>query len=957
MPRQNERIANSALGILLKRMLTDYTVIVESSQTLAEGAGKQPDILVTAHGRAPVVIEAEFMPAYTAERDARSRLGRRAVDGRRIIEAAIAVRYPIGFESATDVFDEMPNARLEYAVLYESGSRFPASGWLAGTSADLAELARMVSVPQRVVNAVSELLEEGIERGAAVLEELADTRPGVSSKIVARLGMPDVPQTRRMACAVIANAMVFHDRVAGMHQGIDTIDMVCGDGSPNPKAALLRAWQHILSINYWPIFAIARDIVTQLPTQEATELLVRLRNTAGEVSASGANFAHDLTGEIFQRLIADRKYLATFYTLPASAALLARLTVGKLNGVDWSESAAVGGLRVGDFACGTGALLSAVYEQLATRHEQAGGNRAALHPLMMEEVLFGCDVMPSAIHITGATLSGMQPKVGFGKTRLYNLTYGRQGDGTVRIGSLDLLRSSATMTLFNTSEPAMRTGSAGEEAAAQVIAEVPDESFEIVIMNPPFTSNTKHYDAADGVLNAAFAAFDTSKADQDKMAARLKKQAAGTCYHGHAGLASVFVALADCKIKPGGVVGFVLPFTAVNGVSWTKFRELISTRYTDVTVVSIAANGMDMSFSSDTGMAECLLIARRLLPEEKPSHRANFVSISSRPQGFPHAQELAKALAAESAIRRIEAGPFGGTAIYCGDEVVGEALNAPIDAQERGWGAARILDASVAQAAHALTLGKLWLPAEPEALEIPVVPLKEVGSRGLHHGVIAVASSGGPFAKAPASPTATYPALWNHNAKNETRIVCQPDSQLRVRQGMEAKAASVWATASRVHLTLDFRFNSQPLGAAITEQKCLGGRAWPNISFCDSRHDKAWILWANSTLGLLRYWWHSSLQQPGRGILTISSAASLPILDLRALSNEQLTTAATIFEGFRNRKLLPAFKADTDPNRDLLDGHVICDLLGFGTHVYKAVRRVAAKWCAEPSVHGGKLRD
>ena len=82
--------------------------------------------------------------------------------------------------------------------------------------------------------------------------------------------------------------------------------------------------------------------------------------------------AHDLTGRIFQRLIADRKYLATFYTLPASAALLARLAVAKIEGVDWSDAEAIGKLRVGDFACGTGALLSAVYEQIAARHERGG---------------------------------------------------------------------------------------------------------------------------------------------------------------------------------------------------------------------------------------------------------------------------------------------------------------------------------------------------------------------------------------------------------------------------------------------------------------------------------------------------------------------------------------------------------------------------------------------------------
>ena len=69
------------------------------------------------------------------------------------------------------------------------------------------------------------------------------------------------------------------------------------------------------------------------------------------------NNAHDLTGRIFQRLIADRKYLATFYTLPASAALLARLAVSKMDRVEWGDADAIGKLRVADFACGTGALL------------------------------------------------------------------------------------------------------------------------------------------------------------------------------------------------------------------------------------------------------------------------------------------------------------------------------------------------------------------------------------------------------------------------------------------------------------------------------------------------------------------------------------------------------------------------------------------------------------------------
>ena len=45
-----------------------------------------------------------------------------------------------------------------------------------------------------------------------------------------------------------------------------------------------------------------------------------------------------------------------------------------------------------------------------------------------------------------------------------------------------------------------------------------------------------------------------------------------------------------------------------------------------------------------------------------------------------------------------------------------------------------------------------------------------------------------------------------------------------------------------------------------------------------------------------------------------------------------------------------------DPNRALLDRRVVCDMLGFDDAVYEGVRMLAAKWRAEPSVHGGKRR-
>ena len=335
-----------------------------------------------------------------------------------------------------------------------------------------------------------------------------------------------------------------------------------------------------------------------------------------------------------------------------------------MDNVDWSDAKAIGNLRIADFACGTGALLAAVYEQIAARHEGAGGDPAGLHQVMMEDAFFGCDVMPSAIHITGSTLSGMQPAVEFFRSRLYTLPYGRQRDGSVSIGSLELLQSSATGVLFNTSDPALRTSSIGEETAAYIIADVPDKGFDLVIMNPPFTRATNHEGAHADITNPAFAAFDATPADQTAMGERVNQLGKDTCYHGNAGIASAFAALADRKLKPGGVFALVLPLSAATGLSWQGFREMLATGYTDLTVLSIAANNKDMSFSSDTGMAECLVIARKFEEGETVVARRHFTSLRRSPERTgPLPFTGSKDGRSRFHIRQIEDGPYGGTSI------------------------------------------------------------------------------------------------------------------------------------------------------------------------------------------------------------------------------------------------------------------------------------------------------
>ena len=506
-------------------------------------------------------------------------------------------------------------------------------------------------------------------------------------------------------------------------------------------------------------------------------------------------------------------------------------------------------------------------------------------------------------------------------------------------------------------DPAQRIGSAGQETAAPLIAELRDGSYDLVIMNPPFTRATNHEGAHADITNPAFAAFGATPEDQTEMGKRVNRLGRDSCYHGNAGIASAFAALAHRKLKRGGVLALVLPLSAAAGLSWQRFRRLLSDSYTNISVLSIAASDNDdLSFSADTGLAECLVIARRLRLGETSEKPIRFTSLVRRPQGLAHAGAVAKNILSSDEIRRVGDGPYGGTSLTIGDEAYGEMISASRSSDGDKWGAVRMSDYALAQTADALSRSRLWLPGNESGIDMDVAPLGDVGKLGLVDRDITGPPPRGPFSKAAPSPTATYPALWNHNARKETRLICAPDSQLQARQGMEAKAAQVWSTASRSHINRDFRFNSQPLTAAITDQKSIGGIAWPNVVFTDDRFDYAFVVWCNSTLGLLSYWWHSNRQQSGRGRTTIRAVESLPVLDFCALSDDQLVMAELIFDEFRDKDLKPAYLADADPNRALLDRLVICDLLGFDKTVYEAVRHLAAKWCAEPSVHGGKQR-
>ena len=249
--------------------------------------------------------------------------------------------------------------------------RWPESGWLSGGIDDLAGLIEQIALSERRIAEGMRILEEGVGQAAARLRsDLEHDRPGVLEQIAEALHQEDGEQTSRMAMAIVANALTVHTAIAGAYE-IRTLDELRGARGRLLKSKVLETWRYILSeINYWPIFKIASDVLLPIPNGTAQAVLDRLHGVAGELDGIGATSTQDLAGQMFGRLIADRKFLATFYTLPSSAALLAELAVSRLD-VDWSDAEAVKELRIADLACGTGVLLSAAYRAVAARHRRA----------------------------------------------------------------------------------------------------------------------------------------------------------------------------------------------------------------------------------------------------------------------------------------------------------------------------------------------------------------------------------------------------------------------------------------------------------------------------------------------------------------------------------------------------------------------------------------------------------
>ena len=965
MSKQHENTITTKLVDILNRMRSTWTL--EEQTRPFKNNQKCPDIFVTELGREPVAIEVKLdgkSPNTRGEGQARQHLGEELLPASNMVAetltTAMALRIPARFlqverRNLEQVLRQADD--IHYVLLTRDEAetnRFPHEGWTAGTMGDVAMALQLGATPNSKIQEAAELLEHRINQASLLLEAAGAARPSISTAVGAILHQKPGEQTARMAMLIITNAFVFQSSLAGkpeMEQVSSLAHLTTDTDTPIKYRDVLKDWNIIHKVNYRHIFDVARQLVRAFATDDELvgRVLSILCRAAHELVSKGLTQVHELAGIVFQRLIIDRKYIKANYTRPEAVALLSTLVLPMIH----QRDPYVHKLKVADFACGTGALLNGVYQRILSMHEQTGGTGADIHSRMMEHNIGGCDIMPNASHLTASLLTSMYPDTKIGQTRIHTLPYGKQADGSYALGALDLLNEPEETLTFHLMESESRqVGGEGDTRVDRQRA-FRHREFDIVIDNPPFSK--PNADSSTDIPKPVFEGSERTEADAGAMRRALRKEDIRIA-NGQAGLASYFVDLADRMLKSNGrsTMGFILPVTALASPHWQKVRDMWATEYHDVIVVTVAdAQSSSCTFSSDTGIAECVVVATK--GKGTNTGRGKFVSLLRQPMSALEAVEIGNGVLRVDSARHMEDTPIGGDELKVGDERVGHLIDCPLLVGE-AWAASRVKAMELIQAAHRLAYGELWLPTQVTPMEIPICRVEEIATLGMSHLDVFGGNGRGAFDMGiGCTDSDDYPCLWKVHSPTQRTMLVKPDSHGTLRSNGRPKLQQLLERNSRTHYNLGLRFNANSVLALFTEKPAFGVSLIKNVAFQNPRYEIAWTLWCNTTLGLLCHWMHSSKQQQGRGMLSQLTLYTLPTLDVRCLSAEELANADQIFDEMKYKRMLPFNESDQDEARHELDRRFLTEVLGITSDdVHAAVHRLREKLCAEPSIHGGK---
>lgn len=722
----------------------------------------------------------------------------------------------------------------------------------------------------------------------------------------------------KIAGLTLVNALVFQEVLADYESQVRHLRQTLQ--APDAISAFSDHWEYILTqINYYPIFHVAHQLLLALPSNPDSEGALRsLATTALNIVQQRAALRHDLMGRVYHRLLAEAKYLGTYYTSVPAATLLLKLALHPDKwDRDWSSVAELPDFRVGDLACGTGTLLMAAAEAITDNYLRACGAKRikpkmdVISQFLMEDIIYGYDVLLSALHLTASTLALRSPEVTFRFMHLWVLPFGGPHH---RLGSVEFLKGSAvaiTTDLFGASLSPDQVSGRGPVRQQQ--ASLPN--LDLCVMNPPFTRSVGG--------NLLFGSLpDSERRSMQTELSRLLQNprvyASST-----AGLGSVFVAAGDLHLKTGGRMALVLPKAFLSGVAWQKTRQLLGQRYVLEHVIT-SHDPERWNFSENTDLSEVLIVARKTCdaPVAKDTGRSPvFVNLWKNPTTIVEALSIAQSLSSTAAPDIVTG--QGAHELLLGEVKYGEALAMPwVDIRDGSW----ILPCAFAQAelvrgASRLIRGEVCVPGLASSAMVPLCPASELGELGpdrrdIHDG----------FGLARA--LTAYPALWSHDASSVTKLAMPPNQYLsplhQAKEGRSLRRTDLlWPKAGRLLIAERLRLNTQRLAAVRVDTPVLSNVWWPvRLLKQNEDFEKALTLWLNSTLGLLLLLSHREETQGAWIDLKKPVLSEMPVLDVRAISTEQLRQLVSAYDTLSTRSLLPFPQMANDPVRQAIDNAI-----------------------------------
>lgn len=910
--RHREEAVNTQLALLLARHGIDA-----ESETIQAHGKQRPDVMFVLGGLR-VMLEGKFADVADAAQVVRHDAEQRLQTG--ICHLAVAIVYPKALRTTptAQLSEALAVAPLQICILSESG----ATDWSEATPAELLAALRRVQeslTHDDIVAAAASALAERIETIALLWQGQTAT----AEKLAAVLGMPahgdetaDARAGRhntaiKVAALVLANAMIFQEQLATSGGDARVKSLRAYDQAPELIAAIQTHWNWIWTrINYVPIFQIGEAILGELPiSQPANSAVRQLIDQAKAICANQSALRHDLMGRIYHWLLHHAKYLGTYYTSTSAATLLLKLTLAQDWGeMDFGDPAALVDFAVADLACGTGTLLMAAGQAIADRFVEARVQQGlpltekdwtSLHAALMENVIHGYDVLPSAVHLTASTLGMLSPHVTYRRMNLFIMPMGVQSD-IKRLGSLDFIDIDRVPTQLTLDRGELQAEQTGVSKRHAIEASVP--KLDLCVMNPPFVRSVGG--------NLLFGSLPET--ERAKLQTELKQRVRSLQASITAGLGSVFIAIADKYLRPGGRLAFVLPVALATGEAWGASRALLAERY-HVELVIVSHDDERPNFSENTDLSEILFIARRRDPHEPPG-LTRYVNLWHNPRTIYEAMDLAER------IRACEPAALDGhgvTSLRTLDgRPLGEVIALPAGVGEAQWLGVQFAQTWTLRTAALLGGGRLAVPGKAP-VEVPLCRLETLGALGpdrkrIHEGFKFFVTDWSP-----------YPAFWNHNAKRVTTMTQQPNGYLSVWEqsprGPGYGPTRLWPRAGRVLLVERLWPITHRVMAVGFNEPVLGNTWWALQTDLTAEQERVLLLWLNSTPALLLLLSRRVATRSAWMQVKQPAWAAMPVLDVRALPPETLTALATAYDTLAEQPLLALAKLDRDPTRAAID--------------------------------------